>query len=50
MLDFLKEFWSFLRTRKKWWLAPVIVFLLLLGAVLILASTSAFTPFIYSLF
>jgi hypothetical protein len=50
MLDVIKELWGFLRERKKWWLAPILLFLLLFGAVLIFASASAFAPFIYSLF
>ena len=49
-LAILREFWNFLRVRKKWWLAPIVVFLLLLGGVLILAKGSALAPFIYSLF
>jgi len=50
MIDFLKEFWLFLRTRKKYWLVPIIVVLLLLGALLLLAQGSAIAPFIYTLF
>jgi hypothetical protein len=46
----LKEFWLFLRERKKWWLAPIVIFLLLFGALLIFAKGSALAPFIYSLF
>ena len=46
----LKEFWSFLRVRKKWWLAPIVLFLILLGAILVMAKGSALAPFIYSLF
>jgi hypothetical protein len=46
----IKEFLSFLRERKKWWLAPIAVFLLLLGGLLIFAKGSALAPFIYSLF
>ena len=49
-LAIVKEFWSFLRVRKKWWLAPIVVFLLLLGGILVFAKGSAFAPFIYSLF
>jgi hypothetical protein len=49
-LAILKEFWNFLRERKKWWLAPIVFFLLLLGGVLVLAKGSALAPFIYSLF
>jgi hypothetical protein len=46
----LKEFWSFLKIRKKWWLMPIVFFLLALGAVLVMAKGSALAPFIYSLF
>jgi hypothetical protein len=49
-ISIIKEFWLFLRERKKWWLAPIVVFLLLLGAVLVFAKGSALAPFIYSLF
>ncbi len=49
-LAIIKEFWSFLRVRKKWWLAPIMVFLLLLGGLLVFAKGSALAPFIYSLF
>jgi hypothetical protein len=46
----LQEFWSFLRVRKKWWLAPIIVLLLTLGLILVVTEGSALAPFIYSLF
>lgn len=46
----LKEFLDFLRVRKKWWLAPIILFLLVFGGILALAKGSALAPFIYSLF
>ncbi len=49
-LSIVKEFLDFLRERKKWWLAPIVVFLLLLGVVLVFAKGSALAPFIYSLF
>ncbi len=49
-LSVLAEFWQFLRTRKKYWLAPIIVVLLLLSALIVFASGSALAPFIYSLF
>ena len=45
-----KDLWGFLRSRKKWWLAPIITFLIVLGAVLVLAQGSALAPFIYNLF
>jgi hypothetical protein len=50
MLPFLKEFWSFLRIRKKFWLVPILVVMLTAGALLILAQSSAVAPFIYTLF
>ncbi len=46
----IREFWSFLRERKKWWITPIVLFLLLLGALLVFAKGSALAPFIYSLF
>jgi uncharacterized membrane protein YjdF len=46
----VREFWSFLSVRKKWWLAPVVLILLVLGIVLVLAEGSALAPLIYSLF
>ena len=49
-LAIIKEFWNFLRVRKKWWLAPIVVFLVLLGGLLVFAKGSALAPFIYSLF
>lgn len=44
------EFWGFMKHRKKWWLAPIMVFLILLGALVVLAESSALAPFIYTLF
>jgi len=49
-MDFLKELWTFLRTRKKMWLAPIIIVMLILGGLLILAQGSVVAPFIYTLF
>jgi len=46
----LKEFWEFLRVRKKFWLIPIVLFLLLLGLVLVVSKGSALAPFIYSVF
>jgi hypothetical protein len=46
----VKEFWDFLRVRKKWWLAPIVVFLVLLGTLIVLTEGSALAPFIYALF
>jgi hypothetical protein len=44
------ELWAYMRERKKWWLLPIIVTMLLVGVLLILAQTSALGPFIYSIF
>jgi len=49
-LSILAEFWSFLRVRKKWWLAPIVILLLTLGLILVVTEGSALAPFIYSLF
>jgi hypothetical protein len=49
-MNFLKEFLMFLMTRKKFWLVPAIIVLLLLGAIIILSSGSALAPFIYPIF
>ena len=48
--DMLKEFGEFLMVTKKWWLGPIVVFLLLLGVILVFAGGSALAPFIYTLF
>ncbi len=47
---FLKELWAFLKKRKKFWLAPIILIMLLLGVLIVLAQGSAIAPFIYTLF
>ncbi len=49
-ISIIKELWSFLKVRKRWWLAPIIVFLILLGALIIFTQGSALAPFIYALF
>jgi len=49
-MNFLKELWAFLRIRKKLWLAPIIIVMLLLGGLLIIAKGSLVAPFIYTLF
>jgi len=49
-LAILVEFWEFLKIKKKWWLAPIAFFLLLLGALIIFTEGSAVAPFIYTLF
>jgi hypothetical protein len=50
MAEFLKEFWLFLRQRKKFWLLPIIIALVFVGALLVFAQGSAIAPFIYTLF
>jgi len=49
-MSFLKELWAFMRARKKFWLAPIILVMLVLGGILILAQGSAIAPFVYTLF
>lgn len=50
MIDLLKDLWGFLRERKKFWLAPIILVVLILGALIVLSEGSAVAPFIYTLF
>ena len=50
LMSFVGEMWSFLRTRKKYWLVPAMVLLAIFGALIALASGSAVAPFIYTLF
>ena len=49
-LRVLKDLWSFLAERKKWWLAPILIVLLLLGLLILFTESSALAPFIYTLF
>lgn len=49
-LSLFSELWRFLRVRKKWWLLPLVFFIVALGLVLIFAQGSAFAPFIYTVF
>ena len=49
-LSILGEFWRFLKVRKKWWLTPIILILVLLGVFIVLTEGSALAPFIYALF
>ena len=46
----VSEFWAFMRVRKKWWLAPIVVLLLLLGLLIVFTQGSALAPLIYTLF
>ncbi|MBP5436294.1 hypothetical protein J6Z39_10835 [bacterium] len=49
-MEILKDIWGFLKTRKKFWLLPLIVILLLLGLLIVLSGSSAIAPFIYTIF
>lgn len=49
-MSFLAEFWAFMRIRKKFWLLPVMIMMVLLGGLLVLVQGSAVAPFIYTLF
>ena len=49
-MSIFAELWSFMRARKKFWLLPIFLMMLILGGLLILAKTSAIAPFIYTLF
>lgn len=49
-MSFLSELWAFLRIRKKLWLLPMVIVMLLLGGLLIVAQGSAIAPFIYTIF
>ncbi len=50
MLDLIAELWAFVRERRKYWMFPVLLILLILSGLLILSQTSALAPFIYTLF
>jgi hypothetical protein len=49
-MEFIREFWAFLRVRKKLWLAPIIVVMLVLGGLIILTEGTVVAPFVYTLF
>ena len=49
-ISILREFWEFLRVRKKYWLTPIFIVLLLLSALIVLTQGSTLAPFIYALF
>jgi hypothetical protein len=49
-MDFLKDLWGFLTTRKKFWLLPIILFMLLFGVLIVMTGGSAIAPFIYAVF
>ena len=50
MLEFVREFWLFMKERKKMWLLPILVVMLLVGGLLVFAQGSALAPFIYTIF
>jgi hypothetical protein len=50
MVEFLQDLWDFMKARKKFWLAPIILVMLLLGVLIVVAQGSAVAPFIYTLF
>jgi hypothetical protein len=50
MLSIAKELWSFMRARKKFWLAPIIIMMAVFGGLIVLTKGSAIAPFIYTLF
>mgnify|MGYP000615019409 FL=1 len=50
MLDFIKEFYEFLKVRKKYWLLPIIIVLAFFGILIVLSQGSAIAPFIYTIF
>ena len=50
MLDFLKEFWVFIRERKKYWLLPILIVLAFFGIIIVLGQGSVVAPFIYTIF
>ena len=49
-MNFLREFWEFLKVRKKYWLFPILLILVMFGALIILSQGSAVAPFIYTIF
>lgn len=49
-LSILKELWDFMKVRKRYWLAPILIILILLSILIVFAQTSAVAPFIYTLF
>ena len=50
MLELLTDLWAFMRERKKYWLAPIVIVMVLLGALIVFAQGSVVAPFIYTLF
>lgn len=50
MMELLKDLWGYLKTHKKWWLAPMILMLLLLGLLIVIGTSSPLAPVIYTVF
>ena len=50
MMDFLSELWRFMRTRKKFWLLPILIMMVIFGGLIVLTKGSAIAPFVYTLF
>ena len=50
MMDFIKELWLFLKVRKKFWLLPILIILVMFGGLIVMAKGSAVAPFIYTIF
>jgi competence protein ComGC len=50
MIEFLKEFWDFIKNRKKYWLLPILIVLVLFGVLIVLSQGTAVAPFIYTIF
>jgi hypothetical protein len=50
MIEFLKEFWDFFKVRKKYWLLPILIVLILFGSLIVLSQGTAVAPFIYTIF
>ncbi len=49
-MSLASEFWAFLRVRKKWWLAPIVIILALFGSLIVFTQGSALAPFVYTIF
>ena len=50
MIEFFKEFWDFLKVRKKYWLIPILIVLVLFGSLIVLSQGTAVAPFVYTIF
>lgn len=50
LMDFIRDLYSFMRERKKWWLTPIILLLIFVGVLIVIGGSSAVAPFIYTLF